>query len=193
MRLLAAASSRGRSHDPGFCLMTTTVGISAEQLVGHVIDENTTRVITDVNIQVFGLRRLGVPLHDYIPLVAIGERMVSAISSALLYLPRPSHLHTGLKSFQSSEARAEELRRAELNYCQRLLQELHQRQDSGDTTPSILGDVLRQLPEPLTPKEELIFMSSLVGASDAAVRFGPVLSEIFRTFNWTLRPVQRNP
>ena len=64
-----------------------------------------------------------------------------------------------------ADAQAEQLRRTEVDYCGGLLRGLHQRLDNGNTTPSILGDLLRY--NQLSPKEELMFAMTLTGSGMA--------------------------
>ncbi|KAJ6474815.1 putative cytochrome P450 phenylacetate 2-hydroxylase [Mycena sanguinolenta] len=168
VRLLAESASRGAPCDFGYHWWTTTIGISVDQLVGQSVDDETTRIIADVNIKVLRQRNLGTPWHDYVPLVAFAEKAILVISSPFLSLLRPLRLSSWLKSFNDAENHAEELRRVEISYCQRLLRDLHQRLDNDDTTPSILGDLFRGLPEPLTSKEELLFATTLAGAGMSA-------------------------
>lgn len=165
---MAEASSRDTPCDLGYHLWTTTIGISADQLVGQSFDEATTRLIADVNIRILRQRSLGAPFHDYIPLVRFAERVISGISSPLLPLFRLLHISAWLESFTRPELHAEELRRIEVEYCQVLLRDLRQRLDSGDTTPSVLGDMFRRLSDPLTRKEELMFATTLAGSGMAA-------------------------
>jgi len=157
----------GSPCDLGYYLWMTTIGISADQVVGQSLDDQMTKVIAEVNLKILRQRSIGAPLHDYVPLLAVVEKAIPAILSPLFILRR-RRLSAWLNSFRSAEVQAEELRRTEVDYCQLLLRELHQRIDNGDNTPSMLGDLFRGLPEPLNPKEELLLMTTLVGSGMAA-------------------------
>ena len=164
--LLAEASSKDAACDLGWPLWTTTVGVTAEQLVGYHVDVEISRIIADSNLRIFRQRSLGTPFRDYVPLLANAERMVSAVLSPLLPVIRALGASSWLESFNSAEVQAEQLRRTEVDYCEGLLRGLHQRLDNGDTSPSILGDLLRY--NQLTPKEELMFATTLTGSGMAA-------------------------
>ena len=164
VRMLAEASSKDTPCDLGYHLWTTTVGISADQLFG--LDEETTRIVTDANIRIFRQRSLGAPFRDYVPLLSYAGRITSAILSRTLPILRALRISTWLESINSAEADAEDLRQIEVDYCGRLLQQLQQRLQNGDTTPSIMGDILRH--HQLTEKEQFMFATTLAGSGMAA-------------------------
>lgn len=169
MRILSDISSNGSPSDLGFCLWTTAVGITTDQLVGQSLDDDMIRAVTDTNIKAIQQRSLGAPLSDYVPLLAFVKRITQYIPSPFpsSFPPRLSSWLDYFSHVDSVESQAENLRRTEVNYCQLLSRELHQRLEQGDNTPSILGDLIRGLSEPLKFSEELVIMGSIAGTGVA--------------------------
>jgi phenylacetate 2-hydroxylase len=124
-----------------------------------------TQLVADVNIKAFRQRSLATPVHDYIPLIAAGERFILAAASPIRFLLRPLGLSSRLDSIYEAEAYAKELRDAEVGYCKILLKDLHERLDAGDPTPSQMGDIFRTINDgTLTRNEELRLATMLTGS-----------------------------
>ncbi|KAJ6602622.1 putative cytochrome P450 phenylacetate 2-hydroxylase [Mycena vulgaris] len=165
VNLLSESAKSGVAQDLGFHFWTTTIGISADMLFGQRFDDDVTRLVADVNIKAFRQRSLATPVHDYIPLVATGERLVLAVASPIYFVLRPLGLSSWLDSIYEAEAHAEELRDAEVGFCKKLLKDLHERLDAGDPTPSQMGDIFRTINDgTLTPNEELRLATTLTGS-----------------------------
>jgi hypothetical protein len=101
------------------------------------------------------------------PSLAYAERVVSATLSPALPILRALRISGWLDSYNDAAAEAERLRCIKVDYCERLLRELHERFDGGDATASILGDLLRQYRNQLLPKEEIMLAATLAGAGMA--------------------------
>ncbi|KAJ7918568.1 putative cytochrome P450 phenylacetate 2-hydroxylase [Mycena leptocephala] len=165
VNLLSDSAKSGVAQDLGFHFWTTTIGISADILFGQRFDEDMTQLVADVNIKAFRQRSLATPVHDYIPLIAAGERFILAAASPIRFLLRPLGLSSGLDSIYEAEAYAKELRDAEVGYCKILLKDLHERLDAGDPTPSQMGDIFRTINDgTLTRNEELRLATTLTGS-----------------------------
>ncbi|KAJ7077645.1 putative cytochrome P450 phenylacetate 2-hydroxylase [Mycena belliarum] len=165
VNLLSESAKSGVAQDLGFHFWTTTIGISADILFGQRFDEDITRLVADVNIKAFRQRSLATPVHDYVPLIAAGERLVLSVASPLRFLLRPFGLSSWMDSIYDAEAHATELRDAEVGYCKVLLKDLHERLDAGDPTPSQMGDLFRAMDDgTLTPNEELRLATTLAGS-----------------------------
>ncbi|KAJ7359794.1 putative cytochrome P450 phenylacetate 2-hydroxylase [Mycena albidolilacea] len=165
VNLLAESSKSGVAQDLGFHFWTTTIGISADILFGQRFDEDTTRLVADVNIKAFRQRSLATPVHDYVPFVATGERILLAAASPVRSILRALGCASWLDSIYEAEAHAAELRDAEVAYCKDLLRDLHERLDAGDPTPSQMGDIFRTIDDgTLTPNEELRLATTLTGS-----------------------------
>lgn len=80
-------------------------------------------------------RTVGAPARDYIPILRVAGR-ARYIASKLF----------GSKEWASDEKeeKAHEYRRRQQDYVNKLLSDLKDRLASGDQTPSILGNILRQ-------------------------------------------------
>ncbi|KAJ7681345.1 cytochrome P450 [Mycena rosella] len=165
VNLLSESAKSGVAQDLGFHFWTTTVGISAEILWGRRIEDDTIHLIADVNIKVFRQRSLATPVHDYVPLIAVGERLAGAAGSSLRFFLRPLGLSSWIDSIHNAEAHAKELRDTEIGYCKMFVKELHERLDAGDPMPSQLGGIFRNIKEgSLTPNEELRLATTLAGS-----------------------------
>ncbi|KAJ7430348.1 putative cytochrome P450 phenylacetate 2-hydroxylase [Mycena galericulata] len=165
VNLLSETAKSGVAQDLGFHFWTTTIGISADILFGQRFDEDMTRLVADMSIKAFRQRSLATPVHDYIPAVAAAERVALAVASPLHFVLRPFGLSAWLDSIYEAEARAKELRDAEVSYCEVLLKDLHERLDSGDPTPSQMGDIFRNVTDgTLTHNEELRLATTLTGS-----------------------------
>ncbi|KAJ6569431.1 cytochrome P450 [Mycena capillaripes] len=169
VNLLYDSAKSGVAQDLGFHFWTTTIGISADILFGQRFDEDITRLIADVNIKAFRQRSLATPVHDYVPLIAAGERFILAAASPIHFILRRLGLSSWLDSIYQAEAHAKELRDAEVIYCKKLLIDLHERLTAGDPTPSQLGAILRTINDgTLTPNEELRLATTLTGSGMSA-------------------------
>ncbi|KAJ6458944.1 cytochrome P450 [Mycena vitilis] len=145
------------------------LSISADILFGQRFWEDLTRTVADVNIKTFRQRSLATPVHDYIPLLAAGERLLLTAAAPVLFILRPLGLSSWLDSLYEAEAHARNLRDTEVGYCKKLLADLHQRLDAGDTTPSQMGDLFRSIEDgTLTPNEELRLATTLVSSGMAS-------------------------
>ncbi|KAJ6458951.1 putative cytochrome P450 phenylacetate 2-hydroxylase [Mycena vitilis] len=163
--LLSDSAKSGIAQDLGFHFWTTTIGISADILFGQRFGEDMTRTVADVNIKAFRQRSLATPVHDYIPLLAAGERLLLTVAAPALFILRPLGLSSWLDSLYAAEAYAKDLRDGEVGYCKTLLADLHERLDAGDPTPSQMGDLFRSIDDgTLTPNEELRLATTLVGS-----------------------------
>ncbi|KAJ7122652.1 putative cytochrome P450 phenylacetate 2-hydroxylase [Mycena crocata] len=165
VKLLSETAKSGAAEDMGWAMWSTTIGVSADILFGQRFDEDTTRLVADVNIRAFRQRSLATPVHDYVPLLATGESLVLAVASPLRFLLRPIGLASWLDSVHDAEEHAKELRDAEVGFCKTLLADLHERLDAGDPTPSQMGDIFRSITDgTLTPNEELRLATTLTGS-----------------------------
>lgn len=153
MRLLAETANSGVAWDLGYHFWNVTVGISADMAFGQHMDNKMTRIIAQTNLEAFRVRTLGQPVHNYVPILGLFH----AIAYRFRPILRPLGLSALADSLHEVEARAEALRQVEVNYCQQLLRELHERLDAGDTTPSQIGNMLKDLP----PDEELKMATTL--------------------------------
>ncbi|KAF7307885.1 Cytochrome P450 phenylacetate [Mycena kentingensis (nom. inval.)] len=163
--LLSQSAKTGEANDLGFHFWTTTIGVSADILFGRRFDEDTTRLVADVNIKAFRQRSLATPLHDYVPLIGAAERLALAVATPLRVVLRPLGLTRWLDSIRAAEMEASYLRDAEVGYCQALLKDLHERLDAGDRTPSQMGDIFRTIDDvTLSPNEELRLATTLTGS-----------------------------
>ncbi|KAJ7463472.1 putative cytochrome P450 phenylacetate 2-hydroxylase [Mycena galericulata] len=165
VNLLSETAKSGVAHDLGFHFWTTTIGITADMFFGRRFDEDMTRLVSDVNIKAFRQRSLVTPVHDYIPAVAVAERVALAVAFPFYFVLRPLGLSAWLDSIYEVEAEAQEIRDAEISYCEALLKDLHERLDSGDPTPSQMGDIFRSIPDgTLTHNDELRLATTLTGS-----------------------------
>ncbi|KAJ7664419.1 putative cytochrome P450 phenylacetate 2-hydroxylase [Mycena polygramma] len=171
VNLLSDSAKSGVAQDLGFHFWTTAVGTSANILFGQHFEEDMIQLIAETSLKVFSQRTLATPVHDYIPLVGVGERLLLAAASPMQFVLRPLGMSSWLDSFFEAEAQAKELRATEVGFCKQFLVDLHKRLDVGDPTPSQMGDILRAIdagPGNLTPDEELRFATTMTGAGMGA-------------------------
>lgn len=161
---ITKATSSGGGRDLGFILWTTAIGVSSDQLVGVVQDEDIVKLICETEIGLFRQRQIGNPLRDYVPMISWVERVIDAVTLCLsrLRLPSPpSPLRTATREL-------DQLRDAQNYYCRQQLKELQAAMAEGDETPSILGDLFRGLAEPFDPQDQLKLARTLSGSLMAA-------------------------
>lgn len=156
---LSSLASGGKTLDLGLCFWTTTIGISVDELFGTNVDDQLTRTISNTMIEAFRLRSLAQPIYNYVPALSVLKRLSLGTWSVIQALSTSSDT----KGPRTTEDRAEELRKTEVGYGTKLLEQLEDRIAEGDITPSILGDILRTLPEPLSPNDKFHLVTSLIG------------------------------
>lgn len=155
---LADFESKGKAQDLGECFWTTTNGISADELFGTHIDYERVRVLSELAIKAFRLRSLGQPLYNYVTELGLLRSLSLKVSNLL-----PSFMNPlSIEDLRSVDDHAEEVRTAEVKYGTQLIAELKDRLVAGDSTPSVLGDILRSLPQPLSANDEYRLVTSLI-------------------------------
>lgn len=152
-------AAESKTLDLGLSFWTTTIGISVDELFGTNVDDKLTRTISNTMIEAFRLRSLAQPIYNYVPAFGVLKRLGFGASSLFQVLSK-SPKNYGPKT---TEDRAEKLRKTEVGYGKDLLEQLEGRIAEGDTTPSILGDILRTLPQPLSPNDKFHLVTSLIG------------------------------
>ncbi|KAJ4146011.1 hypothetical protein LMH87_004841 [Akanthomyces muscarius] len=165
VKLLADAQSK--PQDLGFCWWTTTVGLVTDQLVGHLHDEDFTKLICETEIGIFRLRALGSPLSDWVPFIQLYEGLTGAITSKLRRFLKLAGVAVPRPLLNDKEEWCNSLRYNQTKYCKQQLQSLHERIENGDTTPSQLGDLFRALPEPLSEHDQYQIITTLSGSGMA--------------------------
>jgi cytochrome P450 len=162
VNLLADTAKSGKPADLGFHMWTTAVGLSAEMLFGVHNDEAYTKHISESELLIFRQRTIGRPLHDYIPAVNFGEKVLQI--GALRPMWKLLNVADWVDDFNKAEETAKALRDTEAAYCKHGIRELHERIERGDATPSQLGDLVRVYGTMLTPADEFRAATSLVGS-----------------------------
>ncbi|KAK2592293.1 hypothetical protein QQS21_010013 [Conoideocrella luteorostrata] len=174
IKLLADAESD--PQDLGYVLWSTTIGTVTDQLVGYIHDEEFVRLICDTEINIFRLRTLGTPLHDWVPQVRFSETLINTVTSGIRPVAKLLGLPVPQLSLNATEERSQELRLNQSMYCKQQLDGLTGRIKNGDMTPSQLGDLFRALPERLSEYDEYMLMTTLSGSGMA----------IGTTLNWLM-------
>lgn len=165
VKLLADAQSK--PQDLGFCWWTTTVGLVTDQLVGHLHNEDFTKLICETEIGIFRLRALGSPLSDWVPFIQLYEGLTGAITSNMRRFLKLAGCPVPQLLLNNREEWCNSLRYNQTKYCKQQLQSLHERISNGDTTPSQLGDLFRALPEPLSEHDQYQIITTLSGSGMA--------------------------
>jgi hypothetical protein len=164
VNLLADTAKSGKAEDLGYHFWTTTIGNSAEMLYGTKNDEALSRRITEVELLIFRQRTIGTPFHDYVPLVSLAEKLILAGKDTLRPLYDVLGISKAIDDFDHAEKNAQVLRDAEAGYCKQLTQELHERIEQGDQTPSQLGDLIRAYGMGLTSQDEFRLATTIIGS-----------------------------
>jgi cytochrome P450 len=133
-------------------------------LFGVHNDEALTRKISEVELLIFRQRTLGEPMHDYIPLIDLFEKFLTATKGPLNPVYKAIGIADKIETFDKAEKNAKALRDLEAGYCKNLTHELHDRIEQGDATPSQLGDLIRVYGMQITPADEFRVATSLVGS-----------------------------
>lgn len=122
-------------------------GQVSEQLMGHALDDDTVGLLAENETDIFRQRTICSPARDYIPVLRAAGR-ARYIASKLF----------GIKEWASNEKaeKAREYRKLQQGYIHKMIGDLKDRIASGDETPSILGNILRQ---GLLSEEEVLLAS----------------------------------
>jgi hypothetical protein len=159
VRLLADDAKKG-PRDLGHTLWTTTIGFSADMTFGTHIDDKLARTMSYAEIDIHREpRTIGQPFHIAVPILDRTQRALRPVRFLFDALG-----FTFFDDIDSAENRAKALRKTELEYSIRLLQESKARIQAGDLTPSQLGDVVRMFGETYTTYDEYKVATSLVGS-----------------------------
>ncbi|EOD47511.1 putative cytochrome p450 phenylacetate 2-protein [Neofusicoccum parvum] len=156
--------SEGPSVDMAEKLHRFGTGQVSEQLMGIALDDDMVGMLAENETNIFRQRTVGSPARDYIPIMRGAGRIRYVAGKAL-----------GIKewTYDEKEAKAREYRQRQQVYIQKMLVGLKDRVASGDETPSILGNILRQG----LLKDEEILLASYTGIA-AGVNLGYSLTWI---------------
>ncbi|KAJ3521316.1 hypothetical protein NM208_g13350 [Fusarium decemcellulare] len=167
-RLMETLSNLGsKPRDLGYFWWSTTIGLGTDQLVGHVHDDETVKLICNTEINIFRLRSLGYPLHDWIPILNLYRTLVGGFEFCLRRIVDSLGFKFPRLFSSEAEDRASMLRQNQAKYCKSQLSGLVERLEQGDERPSQLGDLFRSLPERLSAYEEYLLMTTLSGSGMA--------------------------
>ncbi|KAL8883080.1 MAG: hypothetical protein Q9198_000003 [Flavoplaca austrocitrina] len=156
--------SQGPAVDMAEKLHRFGTGQVSEQLMGTSLDDDIVGMLAENETNIFRQRTVGSPIRDYIPVMrAAGQ--VRYTAGKLLKIKD--------WSFDEKEEKAREYRRTQQVYINKMVGDLKTRIESGDETPSILGNILRQG----TLKEEEVLLASYTGIA-AGVNLGYSLTWI---------------
>ncbi|KFY83171.1 hypothetical protein V498_08256 [Pseudogymnoascus sp. VKM F-4517 (FW-2822)] len=160
--------SKGPAVDVAEKLHHFGTGQVSEQLVGHALDDNTVGMLATNETNIFRQRTVGSPARDYIPVL----RWAGRVRQGAIYMA--SKLF-GIKesAFDEKAEAAREYRQMQQVYINKMIGDLKDRIASGDETPSILGNILRQG----LLKDEEILLASYTGIA-AGVNLGYSLTWI---------------
>ncbi|KAF2260128.1 putative cytochrome P450 phenylacetate 2-hydroxylase [Lojkania enalia] len=158
------AISQGPAVDMAEKLHRFGTGQVSEQLMGHPLDDDMVGMLAENETNIFRQRTIGSPARDYIPILR-GMGWLRYVTGKVL----------GIKdwAFDEKEEKAREYRKRQQVYINKMLGELKHRIASGDETPSILGNILRQG----LLKEEEVLLASYTGIA-AGVNLGYSLTWI---------------
>ncbi|UNI19368.1 hypothetical protein JDV02_005554 [Purpureocillium takamizusanense] len=156
--------SQGPAIDMGEKLHHFGTGQVSEQLMGQALADDLVATIAENETNIFRQRTIGSPARDYIPALRLALRARSLICGRF-----------GMEEWAKDEkaGTAREYRRKQQAYINRMLGELKARIESGDSTPSILGNMLRQG----TLSEDEVLLASYTGIA-AGVNLGYSLTWI---------------
>ncbi|GAP88195.2 putative cytochrome P450 [Rosellinia necatrix] len=110
-------------------------GQVADQLTGKVVDHDLVGTIAHNETAIFRQRTVGAPARDYVPILRFSIQIRSVASKLF-----------GISKWASDKEAAQAIKYRELqqSYVNEMLRDLKDRIASGDETPSILGNILRQ-------------------------------------------------
>ncbi|KAH8701134.1 putative cytochrome P450 phenylacetate 2-hydroxylase [Talaromyces proteolyticus] len=139
--------SQGPAVDVADRLHRFGTGQVSEQLMGQTLDDDAVGMLAENETNIFRQRTIGSPFRDYIPVLRAAGR-ARYIASKLLRIKK--------WAVDEKAQNALEYRRKQQVYIDKMLGDLKDRLASGDETPSILGNILRQ---GLLTNEEVLLAS----------------------------------
>jgi phenylacetate 2-hydroxylase len=125
-------------------------GTVMEQLVGTPLSEALISHIAYNEMEVFRQRTIGSPAHDYIPIMRAWNKTIDRVASTLGWQYGRNKV----------EVHAKEYRRFQEVYINDLVAGLRKLIESGDETPSYLGNIMRTTS---LNDEEILLSSYSVG------------------------------
>ncbi|KAF2128862.1 putative cytochrome P450 phenylacetate 2-hydroxylase [Dothidotthia symphoricarpi CBS 119687] len=156
--------SQGPAIDMAEKLHRFGTGQVSEQLMGQHLDDDMVGMLAENETNIFRQRTIGSPPRDYVPILR-GVGWLRYVAGKTL----------GIKdwTFDEKEEKAREYRKKQQVYINKMLVALKDRVASGDETPSILGNIIRQG----LLKDEEILLASYTGIA-AGVNLGYSLTWI---------------
>ncbi|KAH7312500.1 putative cytochrome P450 phenylacetate 2-hydroxylase [Stachybotrys elegans] len=156
--------SQGPPVDMAEKLHRFGTGQVSEQLMGTPLDDDMVGMLAENETNIFRQRTIGSPARDYIPLLRGAGWIRYSLGKALGIMNW---------SYDEKEENARAYRKKQQVYINKMLGGLKERIESGDQTPSILGNILRQG----LLKEEEVLLASYTGIA-AGVNLGYSLTWI---------------
>ncbi|KAI6778355.1 putative cytochrome p450 phenylacetate 2- protein [Emericellopsis cladophorae] len=156
--------SEGPAIDMAEKLHRFGTGQVSEQLMGTPLDDDMVGMLAENETNIFRQRTIGSPARDYIPILRAGGRLRYMAGKLL-------GIEDWAKDEQEELARA--YRKKQQVYINKMLDGLRERIETGDQTPSILGNILRQS----LLKDEEVLLASYTGIA-AGVNLGYSLTWI---------------
>ncbi|KAH6638466.1 putative cytochrome P450 phenylacetate 2-hydroxylase [Boeremia exigua] len=156
--------SNGPALDMAEKLHRFGTGQVSEQLMGTPLDDEVVGMLAENETNIFRQRTIGSPARDYLPALR-GAGWLRYVAGKSL----------GISSwtYDDKEEKAREYRQKQQAYIGKMLDGLRDRVASGDQTPSILGNIIRQG----LLKDEEILLASYTGIA-AGVNLGYSLTWI---------------
>ncbi|KAF9693130.1 hypothetical protein EKO04_008952 [Ascochyta lentis] len=156
--------SHGPAIDMAEKLHRFGTGQVSEQLMGTPLDDEVVGMLAENETNIFRQRTIGSPARDYLPALRGAGWLRYVVGKSL-----------GIQgwTYDEKEEKAREYRQKQQVYIGKMLDGLRDRVASGDQTPSILGNILRQG----LLKDEEVLLASYTGIA-AGVNLGYSLTWI---------------